>query len=70
MTSDDSGKLTIDYGILKEDPRKVELVGLVPIEELEALADAWEHNGITHDASQHWKDKCAQELREVIEDYE
>jgi len=48
--------------------------GYVPIEELEALADAWEDCPGAHPTQgagmSKAKEQCAQELREVIEQYE
>lgn len=42
----------------------------VPIEELEQLADEWEedHHGLV-DAEEHWRYRCAQELRDLIAEY-
>jgi len=68
----DDGRMVVDP-TAHED---AEIVGAVPIEELEALADAWaaeredrEANTLSNVATLA-KEQCAQELREIIEDYE
>jgi len=42
----------------------------VPVRELEALADEWEGLGLKHPDARRTQDKCAEDLREVLEQYE
>jgi hypothetical protein len=47
------------------------LTGAVPIAELEALADEWEDNNNPAETTiERIMDDCAQELREVLAEYE
>jgi len=88
MTGDDSGPQ--DVANNRVQPKEVEdlaysaangsytelcrAVNAVPIEELEALADAWEDCPGAHPTQgagmAKAKEQCAQELREVIKQYE